>query len=509
MNSSSLIATVLLISTGSATMADYPAVVIADSPLAYYRFEESPGATTISDSSGNGRNADNSAPAGTTLLGEPGAVGSAVLFNGGGSILTPLNLNPSAGDFTIEAIINPTIVPGDAGIIVSNQNGTGVGRSNLFVHSTSNIRTYLGGAPTDGATFEAETWHHVIMTYDQSGIGGAGPTVRFYVNGVEGGTGQPTAEAATGGWVLGSHKLRDRQFYTGLLDEVAIYDKRLDDPDGDGDPSDSRVAAHYDAYLEATLGKPPVLNLSVSTAGQDLIFEWESTPGATYNLSSTADLSADVATWDLVQGDIAATPPTNTLALPRPGDNTRFYRMVKFPPPPVTVFSENFDSGPSLPGGWLNGANAPGDTGTTIWEVGNPGAGSPTGPPAARSAPNCAGTNIGSDYGLNTDIWLRTPGTIDLTTATEATLTFQQFRDIETGFDLGSIRILRATDDTQLGVDLLNPVDGSGGWEEVSVALPPEAVGEVVKVEFRFQADEIQAQAGWYIDDVAVTTSGP
>ena len=41
------------------------------------------------------------------------------------------------------------------------------------------------------------------------------------------------------------------------------------------------------------------------------------------------------------------------------------------------------------------------------------------------------------------------------------------------------------------------------------MALPPEAVGEVVKVEFRFQADEIQAQAGWYIDDVAVTTSGP
>ena len=146
MNSSSLITTVLLISTGSATMADYPAVVIADSPLAYYRFEESPGATTISDSSGNGRNADNTTPAGTTLLGEPGAVGSAVLFNGAGSILTPLNLNPSAGDFTIEAIINPTIVPGDAGIIVSNQNGTGVGRSNLFEIGRASCRERVCGS---------------------------------------------------------------------------------------------------------------------------------------------------------------------------------------------------------------------------------------------------------------------------------------------------------------------------------------------------------------------------
>ncbi len=65
---------------------------------------------------------------------------------------------------------------------------------------------------------------------------------------------------------------------------------------------------------------------------------------------------------------------------------------------------------------------------------------------------------------------MRTPP-IDLSTATGATLVFQQFRDIETGFDdRGSIRVLKAADDTQLGADLVNPTDGTvTDWEEITV----------------------------------------
>ena len=39
---------------GHTALADYPATVLASNPLAYYRFEEAPGATTLVDSSGNG-----------------------------------------------------------------------------------------------------------------------------------------------------------------------------------------------------------------------------------------------------------------------------------------------------------------------------------------------------------------------------------------------------------------------------------------------------------------------
>ena len=132
-----------------------------------------------------------------------------------------------------------------------------------------------------------------------------------------------------------------------------------------------------------------------------------------------------------------------------------------------------------------------------------------TGPQGANSAPNCVGTNIAANYGIHTDIWLRSPGTIDLTTASSATLEFQQFRDIEAFFDLGSIRVLKASDDSQLGADLLNPTDGTGDWEQITVDLPLEALGEVIKLEFNFQADDFGNQAGWYIDDVTVTAQNP
>ena len=85
--------------------ADLPGAIVADGPLAYYRFEEAPGATTLADSSGNGLDIDYTVPAGTTVLGEPAAIGSGALFNRDGAIVTPLLLDPTVGDFTIEAVV--------------------------------------------------------------------------------------------------------------------------------------------------------------------------------------------------------------------------------------------------------------------------------------------------------------------------------------------------------------------------------------------------------------------
>ena len=47
--------------------------------------------------------------------------------------------------------------------------------------------------------------------------------------------------------------------------------------------------------------------------------------------------------------------------------------------------------------------------------------------------------------------------------------------------------------------------------EEYSMALPAAAftaTDGTIKVEFRFGADDLFSFAGWYIDDVAVTTPG-
>nr|MBR9811323.1 hypothetical protein [bacterium] len=47
------LATLAALLIGPTVFADYPATVLASNPLAYYRFEEEPGATTLVDASGN------------------------------------------------------------------------------------------------------------------------------------------------------------------------------------------------------------------------------------------------------------------------------------------------------------------------------------------------------------------------------------------------------------------------------------------------------------------------
>lgn len=258
------------------------------------------------------------------------------------------------------------------------------------------------------------------------------------------------------------------------------------------------------SVTELTLSVAP----SATTAG-NLDFSWESKAGKLYDLVSSTDFSAARDTWAVwdEQADLEATPPTNTLAdIPGGGDGQRFFAVVEKDPPPVQVLAESFDevTAPNLPADWTTG---PGDfdDGTTLWELGAP---SGVGPAAAASPANCVGTNIGAEYGSNTEIWLRTPA-MDLTTFSTATLSFKQFRVIEedtvvNDLDTGSIRILAADDLAELAV-MEAAVEGSDtDWVDYSNAVPAEAFAEPVVIEFGFQSDGAVNFAGWYIDDVTV-----
>jgi hypothetical protein len=44
---------------------------------------------------------------------------------------------------------------------------------------------------------------------------------------------------------------------------------------------------------------------------------------------------------------------------------------------------------------------------------------------------------------------------------------------------------------------------------DYSADLPPEALGQMIQLEFLFTSDDVQNLAGWYIDDVLVTNSAP
>ena len=234
--------------------ADLPGAIVADGPLAYYRFEEAPGATTLVDSSGNGLDINYSAPVGTTLLGEPAAIGLGALFNADDAIVTPLLLDPTVGDFSIEAVLQAGIGAADM-VLLANQDGTlGPGRSNLVVNANRFFTTFSGGATTNsGVRVTEDGFDHVILTYDASAAGDADPTFRFYVNGEAAGTSTVVPEAANGNWVIAANKVLTTQNFAGVIDEIAVYDKRLDDLNGDGDVADSSVGAHYKEYIADTI----------------------------------------------------------------------------------------------------------------------------------------------------------------------------------------------------------------------------------------------------------------
>lgn len=250
MKTRSVLAFLLTLSLAPSLRADYPAAVLDDGPLAYYRFEELAGATTVADSSGNG--AGGNVSVGAVSFESDGLFGNAASFGGDASILTTLTLDPAAGDFSIEAIINPTALAGTQ-VFVANQDGTGFGRSNMIAIGTEGIfRTFIGGVATDTPpALQNGEWSHLVLTYDRSAADLGETTVRLYLDGQLLATSLAVAEAADGGWVIGAQKLLDNSFFNGLIDELSIWDKRLDDPDGDGDEADSLVADHHKEYLAA------------------------------------------------------------------------------------------------------------------------------------------------------------------------------------------------------------------------------------------------------------------
>lgn len=264
--------------------------------------------------------------------------------------------------------------------------------------------------------------------------------------------------------------------------------------------------------LEQTTPPAPIA-LSITPTGSGFDLAWESQSGKLYNVRSSPNLTGDISTWTLVQGDITADPPINTAPV-APSETILFYRIEEFPAPPVTVLSENFDTvtAPALPTGWTTGANA-GDTASTLWELGAPSA---VGPIEAHSLEHCVGTNISADYGVSSELWLRTPP-IDLTAATSATLVFQQWVDMD-DFDLGDTGTVRVLDASGLpgtvtelatvktNIQGIAPAD----WVEFSAKLPAAALGHSVVLEFLFLSDSVPDgdASGWYIDDVLVSVSG-
>ena len=265
-------------------------------------------------------------------------------------------------------------------------------------------------------------------------------------------------------------------------------------------PGGDRVGIGEVAF-EITSCETPTFFFNVEDSGEDLILTWDSQEGFLYNIrSETEPTDGPPANWPIYDGfmEIAATPPRNMLIIPRPVDPLRLFVAESFPVPPVEVFADDFESGP---GDWEVGS--PGAAGTT-WELGSPSQG---GPSAANSPVNCFGTNLSGRYEIEADVWLRSPA-IDLTTATEATLRYARFIDIEDVFDFGSVSILDAIDNSLIA-DIETGIDGlSIEWEDSRHSLPAAAMGKMIRIQFRLESDNFVDPTeyfGFYVDDVQVT----
>ena len=198
--------------------------------IGYWTFDESSGTTAANSGTGTGLDG--------TLIGDAtfvsgGVFGNAVQLDG-------------AGDYI--DIINEVIVDGASSYSVSawfRPDNIGATRQTIFETSQNwAISTELGAGSnnltyrieTDGTSASNQTtivptannWHHLYVTYDQT----LGET-HLYVNGAEVTTFSPPRTFPTGdllptdGFHIGTYLGADDRFFSGLIDDVAVWDQTL------------------------------------------------------------------------------------------------------------------------------------------------------------------------------------------------------------------------------------------------------------------------------------------
>lgn len=208
----------------------YEKEVLADAPVAYWRFREAAG-TTVEDVTGNGHD-------GTTVNGvvlntsSLDGIGSAAGFDGTDDYVdmgSPSALNIT-GDLTLEAWVKTTST--GVAIITWANNHT------AFPFHFDIVDTPALRLNRDGTTVESNNsvddgnWHHVVITDDR-----ANDQVTFYIDGVIDAQKSYTPAPSTGDGNLTLSR-ESTQFFNGEMDEPAVCDFVL---------SAQRVEDHYRA----------------------------------------------------------------------------------------------------------------------------------------------------------------------------------------------------------------------------------------------------------------------
>ena len=223
----------------------YSSEVLADSPLAYWKLDETSG-SVAADSSGNGRDAaygGGNTLGATSLLtdGTGHALGLTANTSNGVSIAAASWMSVTA--LTAEALVNFTSsVDGSNGDAIVDQYGGGGFRWLLWRNTTGKAALQLTNGTTfynvaSTTTLSLNTTYHVAGTWD-------GSNIRIYLNGSLENTTATTGTLPASSQVLaiGAYSNSSSTAPGGSIDEVAIYGTAL---------SGTRIAAHYTAATSA------------------------------------------------------------------------------------------------------------------------------------------------------------------------------------------------------------------------------------------------------------------
>jgi hypothetical protein len=163
---------------------------------------------------------------GTDYAWVPGKLGSALTFTGNitrADTASAVSINGTTS-FSAAAWIRPTTwaTTATSRKLLQQMDGSGTGRSWLYISPTGLLSSFLGGvATTSNSTIPLNQWTHVALT-----VGGG--LVKLYINGNEAASQSRTMESNTGTLRLGNAKTATAEDqFLGGLDDFRFYSRTL------------------------------------------------------------------------------------------------------------------------------------------------------------------------------------------------------------------------------------------------------------------------------------------
>ncbi len=274
------------------------------------------------------------------------------------------------------------------------------------------------------------------------------------------------------------------RLYDGYMDELGIWDRALSPNEIDGIYQNGLLGRPLNAEFEPlqiqALGSPTLDQMSIRFF----------TPytGRQHGIQFVSDLNTtewteQAATITSLGGGVMQA------VFPKPVSTSAFFRVALLPPPPI--FFEDFEGTAT---GWVHGGT--GDN----WQLGSP----VNGPGKAYSGAKVYATSLTGTVEPYSDCYLRSP-VINLTGLTRASLTFQEWRNLDPDPTFHGT-VVNVLDANTFGLlqTLSVAAGGTSGYEMRSLSIPAPVLGRNVILEFRLYCDSFNLLEGWYIDDVAI-----